>query len=128
MHSLYFTHMPFYNSPYDDKPEYFIPLYQKPDKPYPALMPKRVEKEEQEPILIAVGKQIRSIREGQNISQEKFALKAGIDRTYYSGIELGYRNLATKNLVKIARHLGVEVGDLFPPMTELLAELDTDSL
>lgn len=82
-------------------------------------MPKRVEEEQQDPILIAVGKKIRAIRESRKISQEKFALKAGIDRTYYSGIELGYRNVATKNLVKIARHLGVEVGELFPPVAEI---------
>jgi transcriptional regulator with XRE-family HTH domain len=82
-------------------------------------MPKRIVLEEQDLILIAVGRRIRSIREGQKISQEKFALKAGIDRTYYAGIELGYRNVAIKNLVKVARHLGVEVGDLFPPIAEL---------
>jgi transcriptional regulator with XRE-family HTH domain len=90
------------------------------------LMPKRIDPEEQDPTLIAVGRRIRSIREGQKISQEKFALKAGIDRTYYAGIELGYRNVAIKNLVKVARHLGVEVGDLFPPIAELPENVDND--
>ena len=76
--------------------------------------------EEVDPTLLAIGKKIRSIRENQKISQEKFALKAGMGRTYYAGIELGYRNVAAKNLVKIAATLGVEVGELFPIIAELL--------
>jgi transcriptional regulator with XRE-family HTH domain len=75
--------------------------------------------EEIDPTLLAIGKKIRSIREGQKISQEKFALKAEMGRTYYAGVELGYRNVSAKNLVKIARHLGVEVGELFPPIAEI---------
>jgi transcriptional regulator with XRE-family HTH domain len=86
---------------------------------YLGFMPKRVEPNKLDPLLLAVGKHIRKLREGQEISQEKFALKAGMDRTYYAGVELGYHNVATKNLVKIARHLGVEVGDLFPPVAEI---------
>jgi transcriptional regulator with XRE-family HTH domain len=86
-------------------------------------MPKRIHEDEIDPILRAVGSKIRSLREGQRISQEKFALKAGLDRTYYAGIERGYRNVAVVNLVKIATHLGVEVGELFPPMTELVRPL-----
>jgi transcriptional regulator with XRE-family HTH domain len=78
--------------------------------------------EEIDQTLLAIGRKIRSIREEQKISQEKFALKAGMGRTYYAGIELGYRNVSAKNLVKIAAHLGVEVGDLFPPVAELLAQ------
>jgi transcriptional regulator with XRE-family HTH domain len=93
---------------------------------YLGIMPKRVEPNELDPLLVVVGKQIRRLREGQKISQEKFALKAGMDRTYYAGVELGYHNVATKNLVKIARYLGVEVGELFPPMVELLEVADSD--
>jgi transcriptional regulator with XRE-family HTH domain len=84
-------------------------------------MPKRTPEEEIDPILRAVGKKIRSIREGRKISQEKFALQAGIDRTYYASVERGYRNVAVKNLVKIAYHLEVELGDLFPSVAELYA-------
>lgn len=82
-------------------------------------MPKRKEPEERDPVLTAVGKQIRMHRQGTGVSQERFALRAGMDRTYYAAIELGYRNVSAKNLIKIARHLKVEVGDLFPKMVEL---------
>jgi transcriptional regulator with XRE-family HTH domain len=92
-------------------------------------MPKRPDEDEIDPLLRAVGKKIRGLREGQKISQEKFALKAGMERTYYAGIERGYRNVAAKNLVKIAAHLGVEVGELFPPIADLLAaQGDTEDL
>jgi transcriptional regulator with XRE-family HTH domain len=89
-------------------------------------MPKRKEEDERDPILAAMGRTIRTVRESQALSQEKFALKAGIDRTYYAGVELGYRNVSAKNLVKIALNLGVEVGDLFPPR-ELLHDLVSDA-
>ena len=82
-------------------------------------MPKRKEPNERDPVLQAIGKQIRMHREGTGFSQERFALKAGMDRTYYAAIELGYRNVSAKNLIKIANNLKVEVGDLFPKMVEL---------
>jgi transcriptional regulator with XRE-family HTH domain len=86
---------------------------------YRLSMPRHKDASEIDPLLLAIGKKMRTIREGQKISQEKFALKAGLERTYYAGIELGYRNVSAKNLVKIARCFGVEVGDLFPPVAEL---------
>jgi transcriptional regulator with XRE-family HTH domain len=69
--------------------------------------------------LLLVGRQIRKLREAKEISQEEFASLANLDRAYYGGIERGERNLATLNLIKIAAALDVEVGDLFPTMTEL---------
>jgi Helix-turn-helix. len=69
--------------------------------------------------LLAVGKRIRSLRVSQGISQEKFAVDAGLDRAYYGGVERGERNIATLNLIRIAAALDVEVGDLFPPLKEL---------
>jgi transcriptional regulator with XRE-family HTH domain len=69
--------------------------------------------------LLAVGRKIRSLREGVNLSQETMAQTAGLDRAYYGGIERGERNVATLNLIEIARALNVEVGDLFPKISEL---------
>ena len=91
-------------------------------------MPKRKEEHEKDPVLTAIGKQIRFHREGTGLSQERFALKAGMDRTYYAAVELGYRNVSAKNLVKIARHLEVEVGSLFPKMVELEPLLSESSI
>lgn len=66
-----------------------------------------------------VGERIRVLREAAGYSQDGFALEAGIARSYYGGIERGERNVAALNLIRIASTLGVEVGELFPPVSEL---------
>lgn len=71
------------------------------------------------PQLVLLGMRLRELREEQGISQENFALEAGLARSYYSGIERGRRNLAAINLIRIAEALRCEVGDLFPPLAEL---------
>jgi transcriptional regulator with XRE-family HTH domain len=64
--------------------------------------------------LIALGQQIRKIRIEKGFSQEGFAAEVNMERSYYGGIERGERNAAARNLMKIAKALGVKVGDLFP--------------
>jgi transcriptional regulator with XRE-family HTH domain len=64
-------------------------------------------------LLEALGSNIRMMRHALGYSQEAFARHAGIDRGYMGCVERGERNLATLNLVKIARALGVPVGKLF---------------
>jgi transcriptional regulator with XRE-family HTH domain len=71
------------------------------------------------PRLLALGQRIREIRESRGISQEDFALEAGLARSYFSGIERGRRNVAALNLMRIAESLNCEVGDLFPRLKEL---------
>ena len=63
--------------------------------------------------LVQLGKQIRKIRIQEGFSQESFAAKAGIDRSYMGSIERGERNVAALNLIRIARALNVGVGVLF---------------
>ena len=72
------------------------------------------KKSEKNAALVALGNQIRKVREGRGISQEDFAAKAGIDRSYYGSVERGERNVAALNLMRIAVALEVEVGELFP--------------
>jgi transcriptional regulator with XRE-family HTH domain len=66
------------------------------------------------PALVAMGQQIRKVRQAHGISQEDFAHEAGLGRSYYGGVERGERNVAALNLMRIAAALKVEVGDLFP--------------
>lgn len=47
------------------------------------------------------------------ISQEKFAMKIGMDRTYFASVELGKRNVSIVNIEKIANGLGVSLSELF---------------
>jgi len=71
--------------------------------------------------LVELGRKIRALREARGFTQEQFAEEAGLDRAYYGGVERGERNVAALNLIRIARALGVEVGELFPPVSVHLA-------
>lgn len=60
-----------------------------------------------------IGDRIRELRAETGLSQEKFAAKIEMDRTYFAGVELGKRNVAIVNLEKIAKGLGVTLSELF---------------
>ena len=60
-----------------------------------------------------LGNRIREIRQMTGLSQEKFALKIEMDRTYYASVEAGKRNIAICNIKKIADGLGVTLSELF---------------
>jgi transcriptional regulator with XRE-family HTH domain len=59
--------------------------------------------------LVAFGRRVRDIRVELGLSQEELAAKAGIDRTYISGIERGVRNISMRKLFQIADALKVDV-------------------
>ncbi len=61
-----------------------------------------------------LGKRIQEIRKNKTgLSQEKFALKIEMDRTYYASVEAGKRNISIINIKKIADGLGVSLSELF---------------
>lgn len=60
-----------------------------------------------------IGARIRELRTQLGISQEKFAIKIGMDRTYFASVELGKRNVSIVNIEKIANGLGVSLSELF---------------
>lgn len=47
------------------------------------------------------------------MSQEKFALLIGMDRTYYASVEAGKRNISICNIYKIAKGFGIHLSELF---------------
>jgi len=61
----------------------------------------------------AFGKAVRRLRQRKRLSQEEFADRAGIDRTYASGIERARRNPSLKAIGRIADGLEVTVSQLF---------------
>ncbi|MEI6514125.1 MAG: helix-turn-helix transcriptional regulator [bacterium] len=64
--------------------------------------------------LIKFDKRVRQLRQDRGImSQMALSLKSGIDRTYIGGIERGERNVAIKNIEKLANALGVSIEELF---------------
>ena len=60
-----------------------------------------------------LGTKIREVRLKNGLSQEKFALKIGMDRTYFASVEAGKRNIAIGNIKKISDGLGVTLSELF---------------
>jgi len=62
----------------------------------------------------AFGGRVKELRAARQWSQEDFAHRADLDRTYASGIERGRRNPTLDIIHKLADTLGVDVADLFP--------------
>lgn len=59
------------------------------------------------------GAAVRQHRALVRLSQEELAERAGLDRTYISGIERGRRNPSLRNLQNIAEALGVDLDVMF---------------
>ena len=76
---------------------------------------KLIEVEETLPSLLlrALGQRIRELRTQRGYSQEGFADKCGVHRTFMGTIERGESNLSFQNIVKVATTLGVSLSKLF---------------
>jgi transcriptional regulator with XRE-family HTH domain len=59
---------------------------------------------------------IKELRLATGLSQEKFALKIDMDRTYYASVEAGKRNISIINIKKIADGFEISLGELFKNM------------
>lgn len=64
-------------------------------------------------IVEVFGSNVRKYRMRLGLSQEKFAEKCGLHRTYISDIECFRRSISLDNIQKIADALGVETFQLF---------------
>ncbi len=64
------------------------------------------------PILRKFGENVRAKREARELSQEKLAELADLDRTYISGVERGVRNLSILSATRIAKALRTTLADL----------------
>jgi transcriptional regulator with XRE-family HTH domain len=64
-------------------------------------------------VLQAFGFRVRQLRFNRGLSQEQFAERCGLHRTYIGAIERGERNVSLLNIEKIAIALGVKIVDLF---------------
>ena len=64
-------------------------------------------------ITVDFGKRLKELRSRSGISQERFALKIGMDRTYYASVETGKRNISLENIKKIADGFELSLSELF---------------
>lgn len=60
-----------------------------------------------------VGLKIKEIRNNLNLSQEDFAEKVGMHRTYIGQIERAEKNITLKNIHKICYALKIDPKELF---------------
>lgn len=60
-----------------------------------------------------LGLAIRRLRSEAGYSQEKFAAKCRVHRTYMTDVERGKRNVSIDIIERIARGLGVDAAELF---------------
>jgi len=72
-----------------------------------------VEKGRIQLLLKALGQRIRELRTERGYSQEGFADKCGVHRTFMGAIERGESNLSFGNIAKVASTLGVPLATLF---------------
>lgn len=70
-------------------------------------------------ILQRFGQRVKQLRLQLGLSQEKFALKIEMDRTYYSAIESGKHNVSLLNIQKIANGLSISISELFANIDEI---------
>ncbi|ATU63324.1 helix-turn-helix domain-containing protein [Piscinibacter gummiphilus] len=88
-----------------------------PRVPSPSASPAKRSTSFEPDVARLLGQVIRSAREVQGIAQDAFALRAGIDRSYYGKLERGERQPTVGLLLRIGRALEI-------PASELLAHLE----
>ena len=59
------------------------------------------------------GSAVRDRREALGLTQEEFAERAGLHRTYLSDVERGTRNLSLVNIERVATALTLKLSELF---------------
>ncbi len=79
-----------------------------PRKPAKAKRPAKATRNKPDPDIEAFGNRLRALRKEAGMTQEALAAAAGLHWTYIGQIERGRRNLTLKNVLRLARGLGVE--------------------
>ena len=77
-----------------------------------------MDKEHPKLVLKAFGQRIRELRTEHGYSQEAFADKCGVHRSFMGTIERGESNLSFQNIFKVATTLGVSLSSLFSQIEE----------
>jgi transcriptional regulator with XRE-family HTH domain len=64
------------------------------------------------PEQVKFGRRVSNLRRSKGLSQEGLAERAELHRNYVGGIERGERNVGLRNIVRLARALGVTTSEL----------------
>lgn len=68
--------------------------------------------ETKDPELLVLGAHLRKLRLERSLTQEALAAAGGLHWTYIGQIERGERNLTYKNILRLARGLGITPSEL----------------
>lgn len=63
-------------------------------------------------ILNVFGRNVRRLREAQNLSQEELAERAQVHRTYVGMVERAEKNITLRNIEKFSKALQVPLSEL----------------
>ena len=73
-----------------------------------------MEKQQRAAVQRAFGDRMRALRRQHlDVSQDEFALRSGLHRTYIGAVERGEVNVSLVNVIRIAATLGVPPAALF---------------
>ena len=64
-----------------------------------------------------IARNLRRVRVANDVSQERLAFDAGVDRSYLGGMDRGEENPTVDILDKLAATLGIGLGELFAPLS-----------
>lgn len=84
----------------------------------PILRPKQNETP-MEPLAKALGTRIRATRKSIGLSQEEFAYRSSVDRSYIGKIERGEVNITVDKLYRLAQVLTCTPQELLPDILEV---------
>lgn len=68
------------------------------------------------------GARVRRLRQERGLSQEKLVATSDIDWTYLGQVERGRRNLSLHNILRVARTLDVDAGELMHGLQEFAGD------
>ncbi len=60
-----------------------------------------------------IGQRIKELRKQTGLSQEEFAMKINMDRSYFASVEIGKRNISINNLEKIIKGFDISFEEFF---------------
>ena len=59
------------------------------------------------------GRTVRRLRSRNGYSQEAFAARIGVHRTFVGSVERGETNISLDNIARVAKGLGLTIAELF---------------
>ena len=68
-------------------------------------------------VLKKTGLRIKTLRMERHLTQERLSNDIGMAQSYLAEVENGKRNVSLVNIARIAKGLGVQLGELFEGIT-----------